>query len=162
MDINFGQTKTYACCFTGHRILAENEVAPIKESLVWIINLLVDKGVEIFISGGANGFDALAAATVFVLKKKFPSLRLIMVLPYFKQGLWSEIADEIIYVSEHYDSGCFLKRNRFLVEHSAFCVCYLNKTSGGTAYTVEYARKKGVQVINLATPNPLSASGLNV
>ena len=31
------------------------------------------------------------------------------------------------------------------------CVCYLNRESGGTAYTVRYAGKKGLEIINLAT-----------
>ena len=31
------------------------------------------------------------------------------------------------------------------------CVCYLNRESGGTAYTVRYAKRKGLEIINLAT-----------
>lgn len=30
------------------------------------------------------------------------------------------------------------------------CVCYLTQKSGGTAYTVAFAREQGVPVINLA------------
>ena len=42
------------------------------------------------------------------------------------------------------------KRNRHLVDNSSVCVCYLNKENGGTAYTVRYAGKKGLEIINLA------------
>ena len=41
------------------------------------------------------------------------------------------------------------KRNRHLVNHSSACICYLEKPTGGTAYTVNYARKCGLQIINL-------------
>ena len=46
--------------------------------------------------------------------------------------------------------GCMYKRNRHLVDHSGICVCYLTKDSGGTAYTVRYARTHGLEIINLA------------
>ena len=42
------------------------------------------------------------------------------------------------------------KRNRHLVDHSSICVCYLTEDRGGTAYTVNYAKKQGLKVINLA------------
>ena len=37
-----------------------------------------------------------------------------------------------------------------MVDNSSVCVCYLNRESGGTAYTVDYARKNGLEIINLA------------
>ena len=30
------------------------------------------------------------------------------------------------------------------------CVCYLNRGNGGTAYTVDYAEKQKLEIINLA------------
>ena len=42
------------------------------------------------------------------------------------------------------------KRNRHLVDNSSVCVSYMTKNTGGTAYTVGYAIKNHVQVINLA------------
>ena len=41
------------------------------------------------------------------------------------------------------------KRNRHLVDNSSVCVCYLTKDSGGTAYTVRYAKEKGLEIVNL-------------
>ncbi len=43
-------------------------------------------------------------------------------------------------------------RNRMLVERSGICVCYLNKEGGGTAYTVKYAQKMSIPIINI-TPH---------
>ena len=59
-------------------------------------------------------------------------------------------ADKRVYLSEHYYDGCMHARNRHLVDCSGICVGYLTRSSGGTAYTVDYARQKGVRVINLA------------
>ena len=42
------------------------------------------------------------------------------------------------------------ERNRYLVDNSGLCLCYLVKRGGGTYYTVQYAKKQGLPVINLA------------
>lgn len=42
------------------------------------------------------------------------------------------------------------RRNRHLVDHSGTCICYLTRSTGGAAYTVDYARRKGLHVINIA------------
>ena len=42
------------------------------------------------------------------------------------------------------------KRNRHLVDNSSLCISYLTSDSGGTAYTVDYAKANGLKVINLA------------
>lgn len=59
-------------------------------------------------------------------------------------------ADEIEYSSEHYTRFCMFARNRRLVERACVCVAYQTKDTGGTAYTVKYARSKGLRIINLA------------
>ncbi len=42
-----------------------------------------------------------------------------------------------------------LERNRHLVDCSSVCVCYMYKDTGGTAYTADYAYKKGIEVVNI-------------
>ena len=66
-------------------------------------------------------------------------------------------ADRITYTSETYWPGCMHKRNRFLADHSSWCICYLNQPRGGTRYTVEYCLQKRVRVINLADKTPSHA-----
>jgi uncharacterized phage-like protein YoqJ len=60
-----------------------------------------------------------------------------------------ERADKKIYTSEHYFNGCMHKRNRHLVDNSDYCICYLRENKGGTFYTVNYARKMGVVVVEV-------------
>ena len=42
------------------------------------------------------------------------------------------------------------QKNRHLVDNSSVCVAYLTQSGGGTAYTVEYANKHGLKIINIA------------
>ena len=49
-----------------------------------------------------------------------------------------------------YTRGCMHKRNRHLVDNSSACISYLTENKGGTFYTVNYAKSKGVEVINIA------------
>ena len=150
------------CCFTGHRFLPENEKEKISLALESTVLSLIHSGYRYFGAGGALGFDTLAAQTVLRLRQSYPDIRLILVLPCVSQAdkwppadvaVYQEImgqANKIVYTSHEYTAGCMFKRNRHLVDHSSVCICYLEKSTGGTAYTVDYARKCGLKIINLA------------
>lgn len=154
------QSKT--CCFTGHRHLPENQKEEIMRALERAVLALIHSGYRYFGAGGALGFDTLAAKTVLRLRQSYPDIRLILVLPCVSQAdKWppadvavyqetKEQADKVVYTSQDYTAGCMFKRNRHLVDHSSACICYLKKATGGTAYTVGYARKFGLKIINLA------------
>lgn len=154
------QEKT--CCFTGHRKLPEEKLPQLRDALFKVIIRLASQGVTRFACGGALGFDTLAAQMVLVAKETFPQIQLILVLPCKTQDkYWSkedrEIyrqiltrADKVIFVSETYIQGCMQKRNRLLVEDGSVCVSYCTQKQGGTVYTLNYARRKGLKVINLA------------
>ena len=58
-------------------------------------------------------------------------------------------ADKIVILSDKYYNGCMQARNRHMVNHSKYIICYKRKTSGGTAYTVNYANKKGLTIIEI-------------
>ena len=150
------------CCFSGHRSMSGEEKLKVAVRLRKIIEEQIKAGVVFYGAGGALGFDALAAQTVLEMKKEYPQLRLILVLPCENQtrgwrsediAVYEDIkcrSDKVVYVSREYTTDCMHRRNRHLVDHSGTCICYLTKTSGGTAYTADYARKKGLRIINLA------------
>lgn len=149
-------------CFTGHRKIPPEKLKDISRRLKATLVQLIENGCLYFGAGGALGFDTLAAQTVLDLKQKYPKIKLILVLPCLSQpNSWSEEdkqmyeyikgqADKIVYTSEAYTRGCMHKRNRYLVDHSSICVCYLTGESGGTAYTVKYAAAKGIGIENVA------------
>ena len=154
--------RDYTCCFTGHRALPPEEREAIAYQLEQTVIMLIQAGIRFFGAGGARGFDTLAAQTILKLRRKYPHIKLILVLPCLSQTQgWRDedikvyesiktAADKVTYTSEKYTQGCMHKRNRHLVDHSSICVCYLTEDRGGTAYTVNYAKKQGLKVINLA------------
>ena len=154
--------KLRTACFTGHRTLPAEELSKISKHLEDTLIALIEQGYCYFSAGGALGFDTLAAQVVLRLREHYPQIRLILVLPCRNQtrgwpqdsiDIYEDIkrrADKVIYTSENYFRGCMQKRNRHLVDSSSVCICYLTKSTGGTAYTVNYARRMGLRVINLA------------
>ncbi len=150
------------CCFTGHRQIPSEERSKIADRLERVIIKLYQRGVCYYGAGGALGFDTLAAQTVIHLRESCPGMKLILVLPCQTQtrGWMPEDvaeyerikvqADKVVYTSQQYTRGCMHKRNRHLVDNSSICVCYLTKSSGGTAYTVSYAKAKGLEIVNIA------------
>ena len=139
------------CCFTGHRNLPEWEKNSMRQKLEAVTREFAAAGIRTYCAGGAVGFDTLAEQVVLELKKEFPQIRLVLVLPCRQQAkYWPERdkavyqdilrrADELIYVSEEYTKGCMQKRNRRLVEMSTICVTNLSRPTGGTAYTAASA-----------------------
>lgn len=155
-------SRSQTCCFTGHRAIPAEQYEPLKERLTDTIKSLIAEGVLYYGAGGALGFDTLAAQCIIEQRKNNPSIKLILVLPCRSQAKkWraedqqtyeaiKAQADKIVYTSEEYTRDCMFKRNRHLVDYSGICVCYKTKDSGGTAYTVDYATRQGLEIINLA------------
>ena len=150
------------CCFTGHRSLSGEEKLKAAVRLRRVIEEQIKAGIVFYGAGGARGFDTLAAQIVLDMKKEYPQLRLILVLPCEGQtrgwrsediAVYEDIkrrSDKVVYVSREYTPDCMHRRTRHLVDHSGTCICYLTRSTGGTAYTVDYARKKGLRIINMA------------
>ncbi len=152
-------------CFTGHRKIPASEIKNIEKRLDEIIEKLYQKGVIFYGAGGSYGFDMLAEKAVIRARNRHSEIKLILVLPCKNQEkYWTEDnkttfaeiknqADKIVYTSEIYSKDCMHKRNRHLVDFSGYCVSYLSKNSGGTAFTVNYARQNEVEIFNLASQN---------
>ena len=141
--------KSQTCCFTGHRDIAPYTLDTVFEQTKAVVTLLVSKGFKYFGTGGALGFDTIAAQAVLSVKETHPEINLILVLPcenqtkYWKQqdiDVYNDIklrADKVKVLAPHYYNGCMQKRNRHLVDCSSACICFLTKHKGGTAYTVD-------------------------
>lgn len=151
-------------CFTGHREMGE-PIAEIEPRLAATVEGLIQKGYRYFGAGGARGFDALASQVVLRLKATYPKIHLILVLPFDKQYThernWTqaeveqyhslkERASKVVVLASGYSSGVYYRRNRHLVDYSSVCVAYMSRENSGTNYTVNYARAKGLEVVNTA------------
>ena len=150
------------CCFTGHRALTADQIKRIKLQINRAVKALASTGVTNFITGGALGFDTVAAECVLELKDKGHEVRLLVAVPCRDQSerwkprdiaVYNRIlaaADETVCLSENYSREAMLARNRFMVDHSSCCLAFVTEEKSGSAYTMRYAGQTGKQVINLA------------
>ena len=148
------------CCFAGLKRIPKQDSAEIKRHLESEIRKLIEQGVITFCTGGEPGFDAMAACAVLKLKAEFPRIALVLVLPSLEQpesyrGLNKKIynqilgqMDMVVYTSEPYYRDCARKRDRYLVDISGVCICYLRDARCAAGYAVDYAREKGLRIIN--------------
>lgn len=153
-------------CFTGHRTIAEEKEKLSARLYALLERLVTEQKVTDFYTGGAVGWDTLAALTVLKLRESYPEVKLHLVLPcpFEEQSAkWNEaqkeehkhiasLADTKEFTSEHLGKTAMKIRNARLVElASDYCICYWNPKNfrSGTGQTVRMAQKKGIEVINL-------------
>lgn len=151
----------YSCSFTGHRIIKNTHKARLGELTARAIAYAYDKGCRNFYTGGALGFDTLAAEEVLRFKSTHPDVRLCLVLPCRDQEKpWSdadkavykrimEEADTAEYVNESYHENCMKERNARLVELCDILIAYVGKKMGGAAQTLRMAQRAEKERYNL-------------
>jgi len=155
--------KQYTASFTGHRIIAREDLATLPQRLDETIASLIQQGIVYFGSGYARGFDTLAAQAVLRARDKNDAVKLIAVLPCTDQSeKWPEadqevywklltVADKVVCViNRPYEDDCMKKRNLRLITHNSVCITYMKHWRSGTAQTVRMAVAQGLTVINLA------------
>lgn len=138
------------------------EFGPLTQHLDSTLETLYGEGCRRFYAGGAMGFDTLAASRVLILRKRYPDVRLYLLLPCRHQARgWppQEVAryedvlsrsDGFRYVFEEYSPTAMTARNHALVEAAEVCVAYVRRTASGSGQTVRAAEEKGIPVLNLA------------
>ena len=143
-------------CFTGHREVPGELLAELNSRLDNMLERLYSADFRTFICGGAEGFDTLAALRVLALRERRADVRLLLYLPYERVGSVAyrrvlAAADGVEYVARRFGGGQTLERDRRMVDAADVCIAfYLNGRTGGTLYTVRYANRRGVPVVNIA------------
>ena len=155
--------RSQTCCFTGHREIPEGEEAKIRARVKSRIDQLIIEGVLYYGVGGALGFDTMMAEYMIERRKRDKRIKIIEVLPFPEyRSRWTEDQkrkaamvdaqmDKIVYCSEKGSREAYLGRDRHLVDCSGYCISYCTRSYGGTAYTVKYARSKGLTVWNMSS-----------
>lgn len=150
------------CSFSGHRQIYTMHAKSLPNILSETVDTLITSGVSRFCSGGAMGFDLLAAELVLDKKKNGADISLSMILPCHNQAdrwpvaiqrRYNEViqkADEVVYIADKYNQFCMHLRNRRLVDEADILLCYLVREASGTAFTRNYAIDRDKKIINLA------------
>ena len=154
--------KQHRCCFTGHRPNKLNySESEIKLLLEKTIDSAISNGYVTFITGMAEGVDIWAAEIVLEKKKQNDALHLICAVPhpdfekrrgFFEERRYDRIiknADYVTTISDHYYKACYQKRNEWMVDRSSLVIAVWNGTASGTKNTVVYAKRQGIDVINI-------------
>ena len=149
------------CAFTGHRRIEERHKDKIADLLSRAIAFAYEGGCRTFVTGGALGFDTLAAKEIIRFRMSHRDVRLHIVLPCKNQSdSWSSAqvslyeytlanADEIEYVSDVYTDGCMRERNRRLADVCDMMIAYVSRPYSGSAQTVRMASASGKVIYNL-------------
>ena len=151
--------------FTGHRILSAHEESVIRVRLCQCLSFAYAQGYRKFFCGGALGFDTLAAFETIRFRSGHPDVVLSLAIPCADQADKWKAEDKSVYqrllaaadekkiLAPAYYQGAMLTRNRYMVDRSSLCVCYLTRPRGGTASTVRYAMAQDrMKFVNLAMP----------
>ena len=158
----FETNPVQTACFTGHRVIHESDLTVVRAITFAAVRSAYLDGYRVFISGGARGFDTVAAREVLRFRTVHPDVRLVIAVPCAGQSdKWPAAdraeyhsilcdADQVIVLSDIYYDGCMQSRNRFMVDHSSLCFCYMTRFEGGTWSTVRYALHQGITLRNLA------------
>ena len=157
------------CSFTGHRPEklpwrgdeSDPRCLALKERLAAAVEDAYDKGMRHFLCGMARGADFYFCDAVLELRERRSGVTLEAVIPCEEQAArWSERERERWFslvercdgetmLQHHYDKGCMLRRNRYLVDHSSMLIAVYDGMLGGTMYTLSYAMKRGLETVVL-------------
>ena len=144
------------CSFFGHRDVFCDLSDELKSS---IETAITEHSITTFYVGDRGNFDRQASGCVLAMKKKYPHIRLVLILPYFTNKLneYKEIYesqyDDIIIPSildGVHPKGAITKRNRWMVDESELIISYIARDFGGAYNTVKYASRRNKRIINIS------------
>lgn len=141
------------CTFFGHRD-TPNKIKPLLRKT--LIELIVERNVTHFLIGNQGAFDTLVRNTLRSLKTTYPHIDYAIVLAYMpSQNLLDTFDEDTTTVfPEGLETTpprfAISKRNRWMIEQSAYIVTFVEHPIGGAATFEKLALKKGKTVINLA------------
>lgn len=160
------RARPISCCFSGHRPgklpwgddEGDRRCLALKERLWNEMEAAYEQGYRHFICGMARGADFYFAEAVLALRRQHSDAALEAARPCETQAnSWPE-ADRRRYqaildqcdletlVQHHYDRGCMMRRNRYMVDRSSRIIAvYDGVPKGGTAQTLAYAMRQGLK-----------------
>ena len=158
-----------ACCFTGHRPVKlpwkHDEWDPrciaLKGRMLDAIETAYEEGYRHFLCGMALGCDLYFCECVLRLRETCPDVTLEAAIPCPSQtDGWPQnqreryrrlvsACDFETLVSAAYSPACMQRRDRYMVDHASLLIAAFDGTAGGTRYTMEYAMRRGLDIVDL-------------
>ena len=140
-----------ACTFFGHSQCYRLE----KEILMSAIEEMIKKGIDTFYVGNHGNFDTMVYNCLKQLSMQYPHIRYGVVLAYLpsKKREFDDYSNAVF--PEGIEIGppqfAIERRNRWMVDVSDYCLCYIDHTWGGAYKFVCLAKHRGLSVVNLGS-----------
>ena len=138
------------CCLFGHKETPASVAAELGKV---IDHLIQERGVDEFLVGNQGAFDRMVHRALREARNRYPHISYRVVLAYLpntESGIYE-------YSETFFPEGignvpprfAISWRNKWMVRESDICVCYLAYSWGGAAKSVDYAKKRKKEIINL-------------
>lgn len=127
--------------------------------LVQALEYAISEGCDTFYLGKMGNFDSMMKRATGELKKKYPHIERILVIPYITKSLEQNKRDyereydfillphEIVPVPPKY---AIIRKNEWVIDNSDIVIaCALNPYRGA-GKAVDYAKRKGKHMINIS------------
>lgn len=150
----------YTVAFFGHRYI--DNPLKMEELLEEQIRKLINEKKYVDFLVGRNGeFDQCVSSTVLRVRKNVrdDNSALVLVLPYptaeylnneeYFHDYYTDVEISHLASMVHPKSAIQI-RNREMVDRADLVICYIEEKYGGAYRTIQYAKKRGKNIINLA------------
>jgi len=140
------------CTFFGHSDCYDFDMKILKCT----IEELILKGVDTFYVGHQGHFDSMVLECLSEFKEIYQNLSFSVVFAYLPTKKYEcDLYHEYSIYPEGMEIGhprfAVERRNRWMIEHAHYCICYINHAYGGAYKFARLAKKKGLTVINLGS-----------
>ena len=137
-----------ACTFFGHRDCPESIKPKLKAK---IVDLIECNAVTAFYVGNNGSFDRMVHSILRELYGAYPHITYAVVLAYLPSSGGQGGQDTLLPLGIEKAPRRFAIswRNRWMLKHSEYVVCYVNHSWGGAAQFTDLARRQGKIIFNL-------------
>ena len=143
-----------ACCGFGHREVFEN----ISKAVSSAVRTAAEQGCKIFYTGAMGRFDEMFSSEVRFLKKDYPNIKLICVMPYMTNEINTQgdylytLYDDIlipIELADVYYKAAITRRNQWIIQRSDLVIVYTKQNYGGAYNAKRYAERMNKEIITI-------------
>lgn len=152
-------------CFIGHRHIYNYK--EIREKLYNIVEEEIKKGCKFFTMGTHGEFDEMALSVCRELRKIYTDIEIEVVITSFKTIEpiidrdpifgdekyipYSDVKTTMYDIEEEHYKRRIIVSNKKMIDNCNTLICYVNPTKiyGGAIIAYKYAKKKGLQIVNL-------------
>ena len=152
-------------CFIGHRHIYNYK--EIREKLYNIVEEEIKNGCKFFTMGTHGEFDEMALSVCRELRKIYTDIEIEVVITSFKTIEpiidhdpifgdekyipYSDVKTTMYDIEEEHYKRKIVVSNQQMIDNCDTLICYVNptKTYGGAILAYKYAKKKGLQLVNL-------------